>query len=72
MILFLCGDIHGNIVKFYDDILAVEKNLGFEADWVLQTGNFGIWPDPARIDRATRNHGGAGCLLYTSDAADEN
>jgi hypothetical protein len=26
----------------------------------LHVGDFGIWPDPERIDRATRNHDGAG------------
>jgi hypothetical protein len=29
-------------------------------DWVLHVGDFGVWPDPERIDRATRYHDGAG------------
>ena len=32
--------------------------MRFEA--VLHVGDFGIWPDPNRVDRATRDHEGAG------------
>jgi len=28
--------------------------------WVLHVGDFGIWPDPTRIDGATKRHDGAG------------
>lgn len=28
--------------------------------WVLHVGDFGVWPDPSRIDGATRKHEGAG------------
>jgi hypothetical protein len=60
--VFICaaGDVHGAIERLYDDILAFEVSLGVRFDHVLQVGDFGIWPDPDRIDRATRNHGGAG------------
>jgi hypothetical protein len=56
MIIFLAGDIHGRITQFYDIIFDKEKELGVQADWVLQTGNFGIWPDPIKMDRMTRCH----------------
>lgn len=51
MIVFFAGDLHGHINRFYDDVDMLEKELGIKADWVLQTGNFGIWPDPARATK---------------------
>jgi hypothetical protein len=60
MLLCAAGDIHGAIDRMYDDVLAFENVLGKRFEWVLHVGDFGIWPDPNRIDRATRRHGGAG------------
>ena len=58
MNIFIAGDTHGEITALYERIFKLEERLGITADWVLQTGNLGVWPDPNRIDRATRNHGG--------------
>ena len=60
--MFICaaGDIHGAVDRLYDDVLAFEGSLGMRFDYVLHVGDFGIWPDPNRVDRATRNHDGAG------------
>lgn len=60
--MFICaaGDIHGAMVRLYDDVRAFEASLGIRFDWVLHVGDFGVWPDPARIDRASRSHDGAG------------
>ena len=60
--MFICaaGDIHGAISRLYDDVLAFEESLGVRFDYVLHVGDFGIWPDPDRVDKATRNHDGAG------------
>ena len=60
MLLCAAGDIHGAIDRMYDDVLAFEKVLGKRFGWVLHVGDFGIWPDPSCIDRATRTHDGAG------------
>lgn len=60
MLICAAGDIHGAINRFYDDVLTFEISLGAAFDWVLHVGDFGIWPDPERIDRGTRNHDGAG------------
>mgnify|MGYP000859459029 CR=1 FL=1 len=60
MILCAAGDIHGAIDRFYADVLAFEAELGLRFDHVLHVGDFGIWPDAQRIDKATRNHDGAG------------
>jgi hypothetical protein len=60
--MFICaaGDIHGAMNRLYDDILAFEKALGVPFDYVFHVGDFGVWPDPDRIDKATRKHDGAG------------
>lgn len=60
MLICAAGDIHGAIGRLYEDILSFEMSLGAPFDWVLHVGDFGVWPDPERIDRATRNHDGAG------------
>jgi hypothetical protein len=60
VLICAAGDIHGAINRFYDDVLAFEMCLGGTFEWVLHVGDFGIWPDPERIDRAARCHDGAG------------
>jgi len=60
MLLCAAGDIHGAIVRLYDDVLAFETTLGIRFDWVLHVGDFGVWPDEVSVDRATRAHDGAG------------
>jgi Icc-related predicted phosphoesterase len=56
--LTLCaaGDVHGQIDRFYREVLAFEAHLGRPFDLVVQVGDLGVWPDPGRIDRATRKH----------------
>jgi len=60
MILCAAGDIHGAIDQLYAEVLAFEAELGVRFDHVLHVGDFGIWPDAERLDKATRNHDGAG------------
>jgi predicted phosphohydrolase len=40
--------------------LEFEHQLNISFSWVLQVGDFGVWPDPSKMDSATRKHGGAG------------
>ena len=54
MILFLAGDAHGQIELMYDRVLELEDRLSVTADWVLQVGNLGVFPDPGLVDRATK------------------
>lgn len=54
------GDIHGALDRLYADVRAFEAALGETFDHVLHVGDFGIWPDPERVDRATRAHDGPG------------
>lgn len=60
MLFCAAGDIHGAIDRLYADVAAFEASLGVRFDHVLQVGDFGVWADPNRIDRATRHHEGAG------------
>ncbi|HMI91379.1 MAG TPA: metallophosphoesterase [Polyangiales bacterium] len=60
MIICAAGDIHGAIGRLYDDVLEFERSLGLKFDAVLHVGDFGVWPDRERVDRATREHEGAG------------
>jgi len=60
MILCAAGDIHGALDRLYEAVLAFENSLGVQFEWVLHVGDFGVWPDPDRVDRATRRHGDAG------------
>lgn len=62
MIMMLCtaGDAHGALDRLYADVLDLERAIGVSFDWVLHVGDFGIWPDPDRVDKATRHHDGAG------------
>ena len=60
MLLCAAGDMHGAIDRMYDDVLSFEAALGVRFAWILHVGDFGVWPDPSRIDRAARAHDGAG------------
>jgi len=60
MLICAAGDIHGSVDRFYTDILAFEAELGMLFEHVLHVGDFGVWPDPSRLDKATRRHEGAG------------
>ena len=60
MLICAAGDIHGAMDRLYQDVFAFEASLGVCFDYVLRVGDFGIWPDPNRIDKATRHHDGVG------------
>lgn len=48
MELVIVGPIDGDIKSLYSNLNPAEVS------WVLSTGDLGVWPDPAKIDRATR------------------
>jgi len=60
MVIFLVGSVFGKFDILHEDILLLEKKIGTKADWILNTGNIGIWPDPLKANRAVKKHGGAG------------
>lgn len=53
MNIFLAGAVEG----YFDPLL--DLAIGSEAHWIVCSGDFGIWPDPGRMDRASRKHHGA-------------
>ncbi len=53
MLICAAGDIHGAMDRMYEDVLAFETALGVRFEWVLHVGDFGVWPDVNRIDKAT-------------------
>lgn len=67
MLLCAAGDVHGAIDRMYEDVLAFERALGKDFEWVLHVGDFGVWPDPDRIDRATRTHGAGDFGAWLTD-----
>ncbi len=60
MLICAVGDIHGAMDRMYADVLVFEQHLECRFDWILHVGDFGIWPDTERLDRATRKYGEAG------------
>lgn len=60
MLICAAGDIHGALDRMYEDVAGFEEVLGVRFEWVLHVGDFGIWPDANRIDKATKKHDGAG------------
>ena len=52
MRVLLAGASEGFLNPLFD---AVEHS---QAAWLVSCGSFGAWPDPARMDRASRQHGG--------------
>jgi hypothetical protein len=57
MLCVAAGDVHGRLDRLYEDVHAFERVLGRTFAHVLQVGDFGVWPDPARVDRSTRFSG---------------
>lgn len=57
MILFVAGDIHGQIFNLYKKVKQIETEIKQSCDWILQTGNFGLFPSNARLDKQTRLRG---------------
>jgi hypothetical protein len=46
--------------RLYGDVLDLEGALGTTFAWVLHVGDFGVWPNSDRIDKASWKHDGAG------------
>lgn len=57
MILFFAADSYGQINNLYNRVSDKISDIGKEPDWIIHVGSFGIWPDPKRVDRATRLKG---------------
>ncbi len=60
MILCASGDTHGALERLYADVAEFERSLKIRFEALLHVGDFGVWPDADKVDRATRDHEGAG------------
>lgn len=60
MLVCVAGDTHGELDRLYEIVDALERRAERAVDAVLQVGDFGVWPDPNRLDEATRRHGDRG------------
>lgn len=50
MKLALCGPVEGHIDTLYDHLESLDVH------WAVCAGDFGIYPDPARMDRASKKN----------------
>jgi hypothetical protein len=50
------GDLHGRILPAFRLAMAWERRHGIRLDGLLQVGDLGYFPDPARLDKATARH----------------
>jgi hypothetical protein len=50
------GDLHGKILPAFQLAKAWSLAHGTRLDGILQVGDLGYFPDPANLDRATRQH----------------
>ena len=47
------GDIHGAFDEMFNACLWYEEKHNTRIDYILQTGDFGIWTEESQFDRAT-------------------
>lgn len=52
MKILLSGAIEGHIRSFYEHAQTQKPH------WVLCAGDYGVWPDPHKMDRAAKKHAG--------------
>ena len=53
------GDLHGRILPAFRLAMLWEREHGIRLDGLLQVGDLGYFPDPARLDKATARHAAA-------------
>lgn len=58
MRIAILGSIYGNIEQTYLELGKMVYQTSVPINWVLSTGNFGVWPDPLRADKASKSHPG--------------
>jgi hypothetical protein len=71
------GDLHGRILLAFRLALAWQREHGERVASLLQVGDLGFFPDPTRLDKATRRHAqrdplelGAQLVAFRSREAD--
>lgn len=58
MRIALIGSLYGDISAKYRELGKFVYETNVPIDWCISTGNFGVWPDPLRADKASRNSPG--------------
>ena len=58
MRIAIVGSLYGNLSETYKTLGKLVYETGIPIEWVLSTGNFGVWPDPLRADRASKENPG--------------
>jgi hypothetical protein len=56
MIIYLIGAVNGNLKQMYNWINTTAQIPQYP-DWIICVGSLGCFPDPQRIDRATKKRG---------------
>lgn len=52
----ILGDLHGRILPAFRLAAAWAREYDVRVDCLLQVGDLGYFPDPSRLDKATRRH----------------
>lgn len=50
------ADVHGRILLAFKVVERFQRETGINVDAILQAGDVGIFPDPAKLDKATLRH----------------
>src|SRR5262245_6942852 len=68
------GDLHGRVLPAFALARAWQRTYGEPVAGLLQVGDLGYFPDPTRLDRATKRHAqrdpmelGARQVIFESD-----
>lgn len=56
MQIAIFADVHGHLLARFDQCALWQQHTGQTLDLILVAGDLAIFPDPARLDRATRRH----------------
>ena len=56
MKIALIGDVHGRVYHALAAVLTLQAGLQSKLDLVIQVGDLGAFPDPDRLDEATRRY----------------
>lgn len=56
MIVAFLGDTHGNINLMFQKAADWELRTGVHLDFLVQVGDFGVWPNPESVDEMSRKH----------------
>jgi Calcineurin-like phosphoesterase len=56
MLIGFLGDVHGQVFHALAVVATWQAELGRRFDLVVQVGDLGAYPDPARMDEASRRY----------------